>query len=132
MFKNYLKIAVRNLLRHKTYSLVNILGLSIGIACTLLIMLWVFDELNYDSFHKKGKNIYRINSLVKLSGKEMDMAVTSDMMGAALKKDYPQVKDFTRIYTFNSYKHVRHSGNFQKRINAFMVIQHFLGFSPSP
>ena len=114
MLKNYFKIAIRNLLKHKTYSFINIFGLSIGIACTLLIMLWVFDEINYDTFHENAKDIYRVNTFLKFGGKEMDMPLTSDMMGELLKKDYPQVKEFTRLYTSSSYKLLRAVGNFRK------------------
>jgi putative ABC transport system permease protein len=62
MFKNYLKTTFRNTTRHKGYSFINLTGLAIGIACTLLILLWVKDELSYDRFHENGKNIYRIMS----------------------------------------------------------------------
>jgi magnesium-transporting ATPase (P-type) len=60
MFKNYLKIASRNLFRHKGFSLTNLLGLTIGITCTILIVLWVQDELNYDKFHANYKNIHQV------------------------------------------------------------------------
>ena len=60
MVKNYLKIAIRNLLRKKGFSLINILGLSIGIACCLLILLHVRDELSYDRHHEKADRIYRM------------------------------------------------------------------------
>ena len=62
MFKNYLKSTFRNTTRYKGYSFINLAGLAIGIACTLLILLWVKDELSYDRFHENGKNIYRIMS----------------------------------------------------------------------
>ena len=57
MIKNYLKVTIRNLFKHKTYSLINILGLSVGLACTILILLWVQDELSVDRYHKKGDRI---------------------------------------------------------------------------
>ncbi|MFO7445785.1 MAG: ABC transporter permease [Ignavibacteriaceae bacterium] len=60
MLNNYLKIALRNILRNKTYSLINILGLSVGITCSLFILFWVQDELNYDRFHENADKIYRI------------------------------------------------------------------------
>jgi len=59
MLKSYLKIAVRNLLKHKGYSLINICGLAIGIACCLLIALWLMHELSYDRFHAHAERIYR-------------------------------------------------------------------------
>lgn len=62
MLRNYLKITFRNNTRHKGYSFINLAGLAIGMACTVLILLWVKDELSYDKFHKKGDNIYRIMS----------------------------------------------------------------------
>jgi ABC-type antimicrobial peptide transport system permease subunit len=62
MFKNYFKTTFRNTTRHKGYSFINLSGLAIGLACTLLILLWVKDELSYDRFHENGKNIYRIMS----------------------------------------------------------------------
>ena len=62
MFKNYFKTTFRNTTRHKGYSFINLAGLAIGMACTLLILLWVKDELSYDRFHEKGKDIYRIMS----------------------------------------------------------------------
>jgi len=60
MLKNYFKIAWRNLFRNKGFSLTNILGLIIGITCTILIFLWVQDELTYDKFHANYKNIYQV------------------------------------------------------------------------
>ena len=60
MFKNYIKIALRNIKRHKGYSFINIAGLSIGMACCLLITAWVMDELSYDRFHEHAANFYRI------------------------------------------------------------------------
>ncbi len=60
MFKNYLKIAWRNLFRNKGFSITNILGLIIGITCTMLILFWVQDEITYDKFHKNYDNIYQV------------------------------------------------------------------------
>ncbi len=65
MYKNYLKIAIRNILRHKFYSIINILGLAIGIACFITIGMWVQDELSYDKHFTKSDRIYRVaNDLV--------------------------------------------------------------------
>ena len=60
MLKNYLKIAIRNLFRHKAFSFINIVGLAVGMACTVLILLWVQDELSYDKFFKNADNIYLV------------------------------------------------------------------------
>src|SRR4051812_39839219 len=58
MFKNYLKTAVRSLWKNKAFSLINILGLALGLACSLLIMLWVNEEYEMDAFHKNGSQLY--------------------------------------------------------------------------
>ena len=60
MFQNYLKLAIRHLLKHKSISLLNIAGLSVGIACAALILLWVEDEVSYNAFHEKADRIFRI------------------------------------------------------------------------
>jgi len=98
MFSNYLKIAWRNLLKNKTFSLINIIGLASGLACFILITLYIIDELSYDRYHEKAERIYRINSDIRFGGTDLNMAVSADPMGATLKKDYPQVEQFTRIY----------------------------------
>lgn len=98
MLKNYLKVAWRNLLRNKTFSFINITGLAIGLACFLMIALYVLDELSYDRYHDNAKNIYRINIDARWGGQDLHMAETSDHMGPTLKKDYPQVEEYTRIY----------------------------------
>ncbi|HSN10139.1 MAG TPA: ABC transporter permease, partial [Hanamia sp.] len=100
MFRNYLKTAWRSILNSKVYSVLNIVGLAIGLSCFLLISLYVMDELSYDRFYPNSERIYRINSDIRFGGADMRMPVTSDMMGELLKKDYPQVEQYTRIYTF--------------------------------
>jgi putative ABC transport system permease protein len=92
MFKNYLKIALRSLWKSKGFSAINIFGLAIGLATCLLITLYVIDELNYDRYNEKADRIYRINSDIKFGGGDLHLTVTSDPMGAVLKKDYPQVE----------------------------------------
>jgi len=95
MLRNYLKIAVRNLLRQKLYSFINITGLSIGIACFLLISLWVFDELSFDQFHENKDRIYRVNTI----SKEMGLVTASSWrLGPALKEVYPEIEEFSRIW----------------------------------
>ncbi len=100
MLKNYLKIAIRNLLRFKTSSFINVAGLAIGVACCLLILLYIQNELSYDRFYKNADLIFRINTELKFGTTEFNVPLSSDMMGPILKKDYPQVEEFTRIYSF--------------------------------
>lgn len=99
MIKNYIKIAWRNLWKNKIFSFINIIGLASGLACFILIALFVMDELSYDRFYKKANRIYRINSDIVFGGAVLHFTQTSDMMGPLLKKDYPQVEDYVRVYT---------------------------------
>ncbi len=91
MLKNYFKIAFRNLIKHKKFSIINILGLAIGLACFILIMLWVQDELSYDRFHKNADHIY----LVLRSDIGITSGVTCKMLAPALKDELPEVIDAT-------------------------------------
>ncbi|HSF45034.1 MAG TPA: ABC transporter permease, partial [Chitinophagaceae bacterium] len=104
MFRNYLKVAIRNLWKNKGYSAINIIGLAVGLATCLIIVLFVWDELSFDRFHTKADRIYRINSDIKFGGSELTLAVSSDPMGATLKKDNPQIEQFVRIYASSGSK----------------------------
>ena len=99
MVKNYLKIAFRNLIKHKTISLINILGLAVGMACCILIMIWVIDELGFDKFHKKVDRIFRVVKLNE-SGAEQGIARVGAPWGPVLKQDYPEVENFVRFRYF--------------------------------
>ena len=75
MLKNYLKTAIRNLTKRKGYSLVNIVGLAIGMACCLIILMFVNDELNYDAFNEKADRIHRVAGSFFWGGRSFDIAV---------------------------------------------------------
>jgi putative ABC transport system permease protein len=107
MVSSFLKIAWRNIVKHKTFSLINIFVLAIGLACFLLITLYVADELSFDRYHDKADRIYRVNSNIIFGGAEMKIGVCSDPMGATLKKDYPEVEQFTRIYNSDGSKQIK-------------------------
>ncbi|SJZ86620.1 putative ABC transport system permease protein [Chitinophaga eiseniae] len=107
MFRNYLKIAWRNLRNHKFHSFLNIFGLSLGIACFLLIMLYVNDEFSYDRFNDKADRIYRVNTDVKFGGIEQLMAIAPDPLGPTLKNDYPQIEEYVRFYAKDESRLVR-------------------------
>ncbi len=112
MITNYLKIAWRNLIKNKTFSIINIFGLAIGLASFMLIALYVVDEKSYDKFHVNAENIYRINSNIKFGGNHMQMAVSSDAMGAALKADYPEVLEYVRFYNSSGSKLIKKDNEF--------------------
>ncbi len=112
MLKSYLTIAWRNLLRNKTFSLINIAGLAIGLGSFILIVLFVTDELSFDKYNEKADRIYRVDSDIRFGGSDLKLAVNSDMMGATLKKDYPQVEQFVRFYNSSGSKMVKKGNEF--------------------
>ena len=95
MFKNYLKIALRNIYKHKVYSFINIAGLAIGVAACLLLFLWVQDELSYDRFNKNGKQLYRIVKYSDYGGNKLHVALTPGPLARAMKEELPEVKRAT-------------------------------------
>ena len=97
MFKNYIKIAARNLAKHKFYSFINIIGLAIGLSCTLLILLYVQNEVSYDKYHSKSDRIYRIQSEIQFGEKHFDGTTAPAPMGAALVDEFPEVEASVRI-----------------------------------
>jgi putative ABC transport system permease protein len=133
MFKNYLKIAWRNLRKHKFYTFLNVFGLSLGLASCLLITLYVVDELSYDKSFGNAERIYRINSDIKFGGAEMKLAVAPDPMAFTLLKDYPQVEAAVRLREDGSYL-VRRTGateNLKEELVAFADSTFFKVFSTS-
>jgi putative ABC transport system permease protein len=121
MLKSYLIIAWRNLIRNKTFSIINIVGLAIGLACFVMISLYVLDELSYDRFNVNADRIYRINSDIRFGGGELHASVSSDMTGQLLKKDYPQVEQYTRIYNSSGYKLIKKGDSYIKEPNVANV-----------
>jgi len=97
MFKNYFKTAWRSLRKNKTFSILNITGLSIGLACSLLIALYVLDELSYDKFNTNADRIYRIDKQIKFGDFNYNGAGTPAIMGPAFAKDFTQIEQYTRF-----------------------------------
>ncbi len=97
MFKNYLKTAWRNLLKNKFYSIINIVGLTIGLAVGILILLWVQDELSFDNFHHKTKNIYRVNAHIGTGSSKQVWDYTQAPVATYAKKEVPGVKNAVRL-----------------------------------
>jgi putative ABC transport system permease protein len=117
MLKNYFKVAWRNLAKHKIFSFINIIGLASGLACFILIAMYVADELSYDRYNEKADRIYRVNSDVLFGGNSLRLAVSSDPMGATLKKDYPQVEEFVRFYNSDGYRMVKKGTEYLRENN---------------
>ncbi|SDW17385.1 putative ABC transport system permease protein [Hydrobacter penzbergensis] len=97
MIRNYFKTAWRNLLRNKIYSFINIIGLSLGLACAMLIMLFVKDEVSYDRFHKDVSHIYRIVSKAKRNGVVQKSIHTGYLQGPRFTQNVPGIQSFVRI-----------------------------------
>jgi len=97
MIKNYFKTAWRNLLKNRFYSIINISGLSAGLAVGILILLWVQDEFSFDSFHKNEKNIYKVENMVGTGDSRQLWTNTASPIGVLAKKEIPGVEDVVRI-----------------------------------
>ncbi|WP_353721646.1 FtsX-like permease family protein [Dyadobacter sp. 676] len=104
MLKNYLKIAVRSLFRHKMYSLINVLGLAAGICVSTLILMFVVHEHSYDRFHARHSDIHRVLGKVKMGDNEFQMNTFAASFGPAVAEGVPQVADYVRILP--SYRNV--------------------------
>jgi putative ABC transport system permease protein len=98
MIKNYIKIAFRNLWRHKSFSLINIIGLAVGMAACFLIFMYVRFELSYDKFNQNFGQIYRLNTDIKSPNEVLHWSNASPPMGPAIQADYPEVKANARVF----------------------------------
>jgi len=97
MFRNYFKSAFRNIAKHKGYSFINITGLAIGMACCLLILMFVNDELSFDRYNENADRIYRVAGSIRFGGRDFDLAVCPAPMAKTLVDEYPEVIDAVRF-----------------------------------
>jgi len=97
MFKNYFKIACRNLVRNKIFSFINISGIAIGLTAFWLIALYIADELSFDQYHKNGDRIFRVAQHARWEGGNLSQASTSAPFAPALKAAFPEIQEATRI-----------------------------------
>jgi ABC-type antimicrobial peptide transport system permease subunit len=103
MIRNYIKIAWRNLVKDKSFSLINILGLAVGMASAILIMLWIQYEMGYDQFHERKDRIYEVWNRVNRDGEISSWNTTPRILGPTLKKDLPEVEHAVRVDWTNRY-----------------------------
>lgn len=101
MFSNFIKTALRNLMRNKFYSAINIVGLAIGIASCILIMLYVQSEVSYDKFHEKADRIYRVNLFAMLSDDDINQPVTNPPLARVMQNEIPEVEEAIRLTNFS-------------------------------
>lgn len=103
MLRNYLAIALRNLSKHKFYAIINVIGLALGIAACLLIVLFVLNELSYDRHHTNASRIYRIHGEIKYGENHWNLAVAPAPMASALQREFPEVEAVTRFRSNGSF-----------------------------
>ena len=101
MFKNYFKIAFRNLIKHKSFSVINILGLAIGLSVGLLILLYVFNEVTFDHHIKNYQNKFRVGSHIEMQGRKVSFGQTAGPVGEAMLEEIPEVIKSSRLYMSN-------------------------------
>src|SRR6218665_74197 len=97
MIRNYLKIAWRSLLKSKLFTALNLLGLALGLTVSLLLMLFVKDELSFDKYHSKAKDIYRVGLTATFDGKSQKWANAPNVVGPTMKNEIPEVIQQTRL-----------------------------------
>jgi putative ABC transport system permease protein len=103
MFKNYLRIAIRNLSKDKFYSAINVLGLALGITSCLLIMIFISDELSYDRMHHKAERIYRVNEFMETDGSGERSSSLPFIVGSTLASEYPSIiENQVRLFNYQS------------------------------
>jgi len=97
MIKNLLKYSFRSLRKHKSFVFINMLGLSIGLVCTIIISLFIQYELSYDRFHEHKDRIYRVVLNGKLGGQEVTVTATASVIAPTMLNEFPEVESFLRI-----------------------------------
>jgi len=97
MFRNYLKVALRNLWKSKGYAAINIIGLAAGLGVCLLIVLYVTDEFSYDRYNANADRIYRIDADINFNNTQIDAVATPQLMGPTLARTYPQIQQMVRF-----------------------------------
>ncbi|WP_026236491.1 ABC transporter permease [Pontibacter roseus] len=129
MLKNYFKMAYRNLMRHKGFSLINVSGLALGMTCSILILLWVQDELNYDRFHKHIEDLYIVMGEQHYPGADdLITAAGPGLLGPAMQRELPEVKHAVRV-TWDSDNLFTHGDKALKRKGFFADSTFFQAFS---
>ena len=129
MFRNYLKIAFRNLWKNKGFSAINILGLAIGITTCLIIMLFVYNELSYDRFNAKSSRIVRVTFQGSAAGEKFNEASIMPPVAQTMKADFPEVEAATRIRDYGRPKLVYGDKSFKEDAFAFVDANFFEVFT---
>jgi putative ABC transport system permease protein len=133
MIRHYLKIALRSLLKQKMLAFINVSGLSVGIACFMLLLLYAVNEFSFDRFHKNEKEIYRVYEWTKATDGSEEGSVSMAMpLGPALKKDFPDAKDYLRFKQPMNESPVRISSNDVRNVQMSFADPQFFSFFSFP
>jgi putative ABC transport system permease protein len=114
MLWNYFIIAVRNIKKHKLFSFINVTGLSLGITCTLLIALFVADELKYDRFNTRADRIYRLASHINFGGEDLRVATCPAPLAGKIREEIPEIEDVSRFRTWGDFLVKKDTENFKE------------------
>ncbi|RYU97570.1 ABC transporter permease [Emticicia agri] len=125
MIRNYLKIAWRSLLKNKLQTLINITGLSIGMASCILILMFVFDELSYDKFWKNGDRVYRMSLERIYPGRSTKYAIIPPSYAQSVKKELPEVEETVRIFNNGGGTLIRHNNQILEENNVLFADSNF-------
>ncbi len=128
MLRNYLKLSIRNLVKHSEYSIINIVGLAIGFTCFILILSFVIDELSYDNFHKDADNIYRIALERKYPEHSTKYAIIPHSFHHILKQEFPEIENATRLMDFGNSMTMRYEDD-QRNLHIYEEDRIFLADS---
>lgn len=129
MFRHYLKIAFRNLWKNKSFSFINVLGLSVGLSVCFIIMLFVQDELSYDRFNEKADRIFRVVFKATINGGKINESNVMPPTAQALKNDYPEVEEATRLRNYGRPKIIYGEKTFKESEFAFVDANFFQVFT---
>ena len=128
MLKNYFNVAIRNILKHKFFSAINILGMTIGVTACLLIILYITDELSYDKFHTNAERIYQVGLHGKVGGQDLKTASTCPPMAAALVSDIAEVEAATRVTPYFGRPAVKYEDKVLTEEKVFYADSNFFEF----
>ncbi len=138
MFKNYFKVAFRNLVNNKVYSMLNIGGLAMGIATTILILLWIGDELSYDRYHTQAGQLYRTIVKGKVGGQEVAYTTTPAPFAGFIQSEIPEIENVTRynlisqsLFTYDDQPYQERDGVYTDPATLNMFSFHFLEGNPA-
>lgn len=132
MFNNYVKAALRNLKKNARFTLISVLGLAIATGAFIILINYANIENNYDSFHADNASIYRVEAYFSKAGVVTDSWVTSSFgYGPAMKKDFPEIKDFTRINNYDCERMVRYKNIIHREPRVVFADSNFFSFFPA-